>query len=89
MCDFGLSHTMEDAAATKATSLGSPQWTAPEVLRAAPYGATADTFSYGILLFEVMARRLRALLCAVHAWPTRAAERAATGCDHRAGSMRC
>ena len=51
MCDFGLSHTMEEAAiAAAAGSMGSVQWTAPEKLRGKPYDEKADSYSYGILL---------------------------------------
>jgi serine/threonine protein kinase len=51
VCDFGLSHTMEEAAiAAAAGSMGSVQWTAPEKLRGKPYDEKADSYSYGILL---------------------------------------
>ena len=56
VCDFGLSHTMEEAAVAAAQgSMGSPQWTAPEKLRGqrcdaasraqagTPLGARPDT----------------------------------------------
>ena len=59
VCDFGLSHTMEDAAAAAASgSMGSPQWTAPEKLRGQRYDEKADSYSYGILLYEVLARKV-------------------------------
>ena len=59
VCDFGMSHVMEDAAeASDSRSVGSPQWTAPEKLRGGKYGEKADVFSFGMLLYEVMAREL-------------------------------
>ncbi|NXX42176.1 TESK1 kinase, partial [Tricholaema leucomelas] len=36
--------------------VGSPYWMAPEVLRADFYNETADVFSYGIILCEIIAR---------------------------------
>ena len=56
VCDFGLSHVMEDAAVESGSSMGSPQWTAPEILRGQSYDQKADTYSYGVLLYEVMSR---------------------------------
>ena len=60
VCDFGMSETLETGAAAveACTSIGSPQWTAPEMLRGDSFGRPADCFSYGVLLYEVMARRL-------------------------------
>ena len=48
VCDFGMSHVMEDAAeASDSRSVGSPQWTAPEKLRGGKYDEKADVFSFG------------------------------------------
>ncbi|KAL1515502.1 hypothetical protein AB1Y20_002125 [Prymnesium parvum] len=61
VCDFGMSHVMEDAAeaaSSDSRAVGSPQWTAPEKLRGEKYDEKADTFSFGMLLYEVMAREL-------------------------------
>ena len=61
VCDFGLSHTMEEAAVAAAQgTMGSPQWTAPEKLRGQRYDEKADSYSYGILLYEVLLRRVTA-----------------------------
>lgn len=54
VCDFGLSrlavetHTM--------TACGTPCWTAPEVLRAQRYCASADVYSFGIIAWECVTR---------------------------------
>ena len=55
VCDFGLSHTMEEEAVAAAQgTMGSPQWTAPEKLRGQRYDEKADSYSYGILLYEAL-----------------------------------
>ena len=35
-----------------------PQWTAPEILRGQPHDESADTYSFGVLLYEIMSRKL-------------------------------
>ena len=39
------------------TQLGSPLWTAPEVFAGKRYCENIDTYSLGIVLFEIAARR--------------------------------
>jgi hypothetical protein len=62
VCDFGLSRVKEDAALNQTdaerSGVGSPQWTAPEILRGGAYDEHADSYSFGILLYEVLARAL-------------------------------
>ena len=54
-----FSSVVEDAAAAAASgSMGSPQWTAPEKLRGKRYDEKADSYSYGILMYEVLARKV-------------------------------
>lgn len=36
--------------------VGTPYWMAPEVLNGKPYNESADVFSYGIVLCEVITR---------------------------------
>ena len=51
---------MEEAAiAAAAGSMGSVQWTAPEKLRGEAYGRKADVYSYGMVCYEVMARKVQ------------------------------
>ncbi|KAL1504701.1 hypothetical protein AB1Y20_008480 [Prymnesium parvum] len=57
VCDFGLSHIKRETAVIT-SRMGSPQWTAPEILRGEPHDESADTYSFGILLYEIMAREL-------------------------------
>ena len=57
MCDFGLSHIKRETAVIT-SRMGSPQWTAPEILRGEPHDESADTYSFGILIFEIMSKQL-------------------------------
>ena len=57
LIDFGLSHIKKETAVFTAR-MGSPQWTAPEILRGQPHDESADTYSFGVLLYEIMAAKL-------------------------------
>uniref|UniRef100_A0A7S3BNL9 Protein kinase domain-containing protein n=1 Tax=Haptolina ericina TaxID=156174 RepID=A0A7S3BNL9_9EUKA len=59
VCDFGLARLkMDDEDGPETTSMGSPLWSAPEVLKGGMVDEMADTFSYGMLCFEVLSREL-------------------------------
>eukprot|EP00026_Physarum_polycephalum_P005313 Phypoly_transcript_05345.p1 GENE.Phypoly_transcript_05345~~Phypoly_transcript_05345.p1 ORF type:complete len:610 (-),score=59.52 Phypoly_transcript_05345:54-1883(-) len=58
VCDFGLS-TMVKRHLDKFTAMtpvGTPCWTAPEVLRNEPYTERADVFSFGVVMWELVTR---------------------------------
>jgi hypothetical protein len=56
LADFGLARFASGAAtATITGALGTPSYTAPEVLMNRPYGKPADVFSFGVLLHELLA----------------------------------
>ena len=57
MTDFGLSVAKQETEVATGASLGSPQWTAPELLRGKPADECADIYSYGLLVYEVKLRR--------------------------------
>ena len=57
VADFGLSKIKKETAVITAR-MGSPQWTAPEILRGQPHDESADTYSFGVLLYEIMAAKL-------------------------------
>ena len=53
MTDFGLSVAKQETEVATGASLGSPQWTAPELLRGKTPDECADIYSYGLLVYEV------------------------------------
>lgn len=54
IADFGLSHEIEDGAFLK-TSCGSPNYAAPEVIRAGLYtGPEIDVWSSGVILYVML-----------------------------------
>ena len=57
VCDFGLAKLKREAV-VRTQRIGSPMWTAPEVLEGDERTEAADTFSYGMVLFELMTRQL-------------------------------
>jgi len=57
ICDFGLAKLLTNAQPDSSmTSCGTPAWTAPEVLRNERYTESADVFSFGIVLWELVTR---------------------------------
>ena len=55
--DFGLS-VLKQETAVVTSSQGSPQWTAPELLRGSPPDERADVYSFGVLLYEIVSARI-------------------------------
>ena len=55
LCDFGESRSAGKEARTM-TMVGTPMWTAPEVLLGVPYGLPADIYSLGIIFVELITR---------------------------------
>ena len=52
LADFGIARPASDATMTGA--VGTPAYTAPEVLRAERYGKPADVWSFGMIMYEVL-----------------------------------
>eukprot|EP00932_Pfiesteria_piscicida_P004616 SRR837773.14522.p3 GENE.SRR837773.14522~~SRR837773.14522.p3 ORF type:complete len:165 (+),score=32.11 SRR837773.14522:35-496(+) len=56
ICDFG--HAAVKTSSTPHDRLCTPHWAAPEVLRYEGLGPAADIFSVGVLLWEMLARKV-------------------------------
>eukprot|EP00112_Aurelia_sp_Birch-Aquarium-sp1_P002098 Seg1228.1 transcript_id=Seg1228.1/GoldUCD/mRNA.D3Y31 product="Mitogen-activated protein kinase kinase kinase 20" protein_id=Seg1228.1/GoldUCD/D3Y31 len=52
LCDFGSSRFMSQT--TKMSMAGTFPWMAPEVIQSMPVSETCDTFSYGVLMWELL-----------------------------------
>lgn len=57
VADFGLSGMMKDNQEL-CGGVGTPHYTAPEVLSHTRYGPKVDTFSYGVVLWEMLMRKV-------------------------------
>jgi hypothetical protein len=59
VADFGLSRVLDDeeqAEQNKLTACGTPAWTAPEIVRMERYTDKVDVFSFGVVMWELIAR---------------------------------
>jgi serine/threonine protein kinase len=58
IADFGLARILTPAAMVSLTGeTGSYLWMAPEVIRHEPYDARSDSWSYGVLLVELLTQQ--------------------------------
>jgi len=60
VCDFGFSRTFE-AGQSMTRGAGTLQWMAPEVFSRTDYTEAADIFSFAVVCFEVVCRRVPSL----------------------------
>ncbi len=56
--DFGLSTEAELAVEFKGTVVDNPTWTAPEMLARQKYNFKVDVYSFGVILWEMLERKL-------------------------------
>ncbi|XP_063068162.1 mitogen-activated protein kinase kinase kinase 20-like [Engraulis encrasicolus] len=56
ICDFGASKFQ--AGTTHMTLVGTFPWMAPEVIQSLPASETCDTYSYGVVLWEMLTREV-------------------------------
>ncbi|KAL6054770.1 putative serine/threonine-protein kinase/receptor [Balamuthia mandrillaris] len=57
VADFGISRTKDMTTSVAMTAVGTAQWAAPEVLREEKYTEKADVYSFGIIMWELLARQ--------------------------------
>jgi hypothetical protein len=58
IADFGMSRVrFSTLASARSEFHGTPEWMAPEMLRAEPYDERADIYSYGVVLWELLTTR--------------------------------
>ena len=57
--DFGLSRFLTNSSKEKNHGrIGTPHWMAPEILKGGKYEPSADVFSYGMILWELLTYRI-------------------------------
>jgi len=57
LCDLGLATVLDNQAARRTTICGTDQWMAPEILMGDSYSFSADVFSFGIVLTEIITQQ--------------------------------
>eukprot|EP00466_Bigelowiella_natans_P020126 jgi/Bigna1/69282/fgenesh1_pg.8_\ len=57
VCDFGLSQIVQKRLSGAVSAAGNPYWTAPEVMAGAEYTKASDVYSYGVVAWEIFARK--------------------------------
>jgi serine/threonine protein kinase/GTPase SAR1 family protein len=57
VADFGLARRTLLVSAFKENPVDNPTWLAPEILRKEPYCKSSDVYAFGVMLYEILARR--------------------------------
>jgi len=55
LCDFGASRVLQQHT-TRLTAIGTIAWMSPELIQGLPARETADTWSFGVVLWEMLTR---------------------------------
>ena len=56
VADFGLAQLKQHFFVGATGPVGTPEWTAPEVLKSEPFNESADVYSFGVVLWEMATR---------------------------------
>lgn len=56
VADFGLARLKQHFYVDTTGPVGTPEWTAPEVLKSEPFNESADVYSFGVVLWEMATR---------------------------------
>eukprot|EP01132_Coremiostelium_polycephalum_P002633 gene2633-3271_t len=56
VCDFGFARIVDDSNSKSMTICGTDNWMSPEMITGQDYDERCDIFSFGVLLFELIAR---------------------------------
>ena len=56
VCDFGISRVFNNKAANRMSTKGNDLIHSPEILEGKPYNESADVFSFGLVLWELITR---------------------------------
>uniref|UniRef100_A0A915JGL1 Protein kinase domain-containing protein n=1 Tax=Romanomermis culicivorax TaxID=13658 RepID=A0A915JGL1_ROMCU len=56
LCDFGTSKPLLHT--TKMTTVGTVAWMSPEMIQSSPVGEPTDTWSFGVVLWELLTRQV-------------------------------
>ena len=54
VCDFGLARYKEKFIHENHGKIGTPNWMAPEILRGECYQESADVYSFGVMVWEML-----------------------------------
>jgi len=56
LCDFGLARSTTKEGTDYTANVGTMEYVAPEILNQSPYDNSVDVFSFGVLMYELLAR---------------------------------
>jgi len=58
ICDFGMSREFDQSLLMSTYLIGTPSWTAPEILRREKYDNKCDVYSFALILWEMLSNSI-------------------------------